>query len=660
MPIDVVMPDGTVIEGVPEGTTKRELERLLERKRAPQLTEEWRRNTGRSMAAAQARDMPWIQRVALNVGAGVNELAQGAQQRWNDAFGDDTRRAELQREVADSRAVAAALATTTPGGSALQVAGNVLPTLAVPVGAFANTAVRAATFLPRTMQALRAGRSIAAAPQTAARLGSGGLVADSALAGGVYGALAPTVEGESVAENTLMGASTSALIPAIAGGFRIGNRMMTAGGGGERAAEKVADEIAGAGASQADRQASLAQTIQTLRDNQSARIGPRAPNEAAIPLTVAAQLDNPNFARLERGSRARNAGNWYEFDQNQARAVADELSVATGEASDLAARRGARREAWDTGWASTERVIDPRAFRQEISGLAATIDQALLTPDAANPAVRNMLSDIAAEIKRYGEKIQPGVLQQIRANLSGKMQPLSPNAYKAAPRDAAATRLVMGELDRILNNVSDNRWAGVLEDYASNSRRVDQSKAAGRVRDTFYDQSTGRVLGVAADSAGDVPKVTESGLGRALNRARDPAQRSQLSPAAEARLQSILQALRRQGITQRVARSATAGGGSNTASDLFAAEAAGQAADAIAGAAGTVGGAPAVSVARAVLSALQSLGSEKRDQALAEALQDPAKLLNLLEQLERSGRPLSPEQNVLLNALRNTGTAATQ
>ena len=649
MPIDVVMPDGTVVEGVPEGTSREELQRMLQRSRAPQLTEEWRRNTGRSMAAAQARDMPWIQRAALNVGAGVNELAQGAQQRWNDVFGSDERKAELRRGVADSRAVAQALSDTTPGGGALQVAGNVLPTLAVPAGALYNTAARGATLLPRAYQAMRTGQAIAPAATTTARLGTAGLVADSALAGGLYGALAPTVEGESATQNALLGAGASSVLPIGALGVNGVRRMMTAGGGGERAAEQVIDEVAGAGATAAQRQSALGATLARLRGQQPA---------SPIPLTVAAQLDSPDLARLERGSRARNAANWAGFDETQARAAADELGVATREADLLGARKAARSQTWDRNFARAEAAANPERFGRDLSMLRRDLDEAANLPEASNPAVRGMLKAIADDIDRVkaaGMEYTPAHLQQIRANLSAAFSPMNPNAFTAAPRSSPMRMTVMDQVDYILNRATDGKWQGVVDDYARQSRLVDQSKAAGRVRDAFFDPATGRVLGTAADAAGDVPRVTEAGLGRAINRGRDRAGASQLSPMAEARLNSVLEALRRQNITQRVARSATAGGGSNTASDTIAAEAAGQVGDAIAGAAGVPGW-----VSRLGLGRLEELATSNRDRALAEALQNPDELRRMLEQLERSGRPLSPEQSLLLNTLRSAGAGVTQ
>ncbi len=641
------MPDGTVIEGVPEGITQDELKRMLQGYDAPKLTDEWRRNTMRSMAGAKAKDSSWLKKAAMNIGAGAQELFTGAEQRLNDMFGNKQKGADLKRRVADERAVAEALAANTTGGGALQVAGNVLPTLAVPVGAFANTAIRAGTLLPRAYQALRAGRAMAPAAATTAKLGTAGLVGDAVLSGGIYGALRPTAEGESVLGNAAEGAAFSAALPAVGLGVNQIRRVTTAGGGRERAAEQIVRETAGEGADQATRQNVLSRTLGQLRG-----LGPQGP----IPLTTAAQLDSADLARLERGSRTLNSGNWYDFDQSQARAVADEFGAATGEAGDLAARRAARKSSWDNNWAAAQGAVNPQVFRQEVRNLAGTIDDALMTPDAANPAVRNMLQQIGSEIERYGDKIQPGVLQQIRANLSGKYSPLSPNAYAAAPRDSAATKLVLGEIDRVLNNVTSGKWQGVVDDYSAGSRLVDQSKAAGRVREAFYDRNTGRVLGVSADAAGDVPKITEAGLGRAINRGSDRAGNVQLSSAAQTRLNTVLDALRRQNITQRVARTATAGGGSNTASDRIAAEAAGQAADAIAGAAG----APGAAVARTGIDALRAFANTQRDRALAEALQNPQELRRMLEQLERSGQPLTAEQDALLRILRGSAVAGSQ
>lgn len=66
------------------------------------------------------------ERIAANLGAGMMDLAMGARQSLGMASGADAREKAL---------IDAELAESTTGGSALQVAGNILPTLAAPFGA---------------------------------------------------------------------------------------------------------------------------------------------------------------------------------------------------------------------------------------------------------------------------------------------------------------------------------------------------------------------------------------------------------------------------------------------------------------------------------------------------------------------------------------------
>jgi len=62
-------------------------------------------------------------------------------------------------------------------------------------------------------------------------------------------------------------------------------------------------------------------------------------------------------------------------------------------------------------------------------------------------------------------------------------------------------------------------------------------------------------------------------------------------------------------------------------------------------------------VSRIGLGRLEDIATATRDRALAEALQNPDELLRMLEKLERSGQPLSPEQSALLNMLRGGASA---
>ena len=205
-----------------------------------------------------------------------------------------------------------------------------------------------------------------------------------------------------------------------------------------------------------------------------------------------------------------------------------------------------------------------------------------------------------------------------------------------------------------MNNATNNRWSNAVRGYARDSDALRASQAAGKVRDAFWDAETGRVLGKSADPLGDVPIITEMGLGRALNAARGPDKSLVLSPQANRQVESILEALRAQNIVQGVKRSAAAGGGSNSPGDLYAAKAAGAAADAAA----NIAGGPAGAATKAATTHLLDFANRNKDRALAEALQNPQQMIVLLEQKLQAGQPLSKTENALLNLLRGASTAA--
>jgi hypothetical protein len=576
--------------------------------------------------------MSGTQKVLANIGGGMMNLATGARQLYTDLTGTEEEKAAMRQEVEAKRKRDEALAEATPGGrllgKSLQVAGSVAPTLALPVGA----ATRAITALPRAMGVMRAAPGVA-------RLGTVGLAADAAATGAALGAIEPVGENESRGANVLAGAALSAATPlAIAGGNQV-RRMVTQSGGGERAAEQVARELGGD-------PAMLQQTIQRLRQAQG--------QNQRIPLSVAAQLSDPQIARLEAGSRARSGADWYDFDQQQARAVSDELMRATRGAENVGGQRAARSANRDVLYRQAMSTINEPRFMSDLASFRANLDAAAQSAEASNPAVRGMLTQLAGEIDRLGPNFGPEHLATIRANLASKAPMMPTNAYQAAPRESPATMSVLREVDNILNNATNNRWQDVLSAYKRDSDIVRSSQAAGKVREAFMDPATGRVRGVSADAAGDVPKITEAGLGRALDIARGPRRELVLDQTANARLEAILGALRQQNIVQGVKRSATAGGGSNTASDTFAAQAAGQAADVLAGAAGG----PAAQMGRGAINALRSFANEKRDEALAQALQNPQRMIQLIEQQLARGEPLSPLQQQVLAVLRGAPAAA--
>lgn len=633
--MDVRMPDGTVITNVPEGITQAELMRRLGQSDFASKQSE----IGQKAAAAgmsmrdggvnwavelekqKDAEMSMPQRLFKSLGAGFADIPLAVRQIMNR---DPEQAKALEREAANKREVDKALAQSTDLGlvrdkvfgietptlgSAAQLYGKVAPTYAIP----------------------------------AAPIGSLGLVGNAALVGSGLAALEPTVEGESRVKNMVVGGVTSPILPLASAAIRGVSGSVTRGGGQRRAADEVARTLADG----ADEQTVLRQTIDRLRQAQQPTQG-----GFNIPLTTAAQLRDADLARLEAGSRTRSGANWYDFDQGQARAVSDALRTATAQADDVAARRGVRSSNRAVNFNQAMGSINKPAFLQNLQGFRSNLEVAMRSPEASDPAVRNMLTALRDEMDRLGPDFRPEHLATIRANLASKSPLVPQNAFQGAPRSSPATMSVLREVDDILNNATGNRWQKVVGDYARDSDAVRAAQAAGKVREAFWDP-TGQVRKMSADPAGDVPMITEFGLRQAINSTKGPQGNLLLSAQANDRLNSIVDALRAQGIVRGVKRSATAGGGSDTASNQYAAQAAGRAAEAL-GASGSMTAAGT----GAVLNRLSAMATANKDRALAEALQNPQQMIAILERKLAAGAPLGPEEQYLLTLLRGVPAAA--
>jgi hypothetical protein len=573
-------------------------------------------NYGVELEKQAIDEMSGPERAFRSLGAGFADIPLAFKQIFNR---DPDKAKQLNRESADKREVDKYLSKKTDMGVLPdQVLGIDTPTVGSTAQFYGKTAPT--MLLP------------------AARLaGLKGFFSNVGVGAGLS-ALDPTVEGESRGMNMAIGGASSGVLPMATSAVKSVYNSVTRGGGQNRAGDELAKVLTEGGANEA---AVLRQTIDRLKQAQ----------QGNIPLSTAAQLRDPSIARLEQGSRARNGANWYDFDQNQARAVSGEFDMATREAAELAARRGTRKSNWDTNWASAQTSADVAKFAQDLPKFRSNLDVAMMSPEASNPATRAMLQAIAADIDRVtsaGMAYTPAHLQQIRANLSAKWHPMNSNAFTQADRSSPARLSVMQEVDNILNATTGGKWQGVVDNYAADSRVVDAAKAAGRAREPFYDEK-GRVRKVAADTAGDVPKITESSLGVAMDRGK-----GQFSTDAETRLNAILEALRAQNIVQGVKRSATAGGGSDTASNMYAAKTAGKVADAL-GASGSM----TAAATSTVLDKLGQMATATKDRALAEALQNPQQMVQVLERKLKAGAPLSTQEQYLLSLLRGAPAAAT-
>jgi len=661
MPYSITTPDGIRLTNIPDHVPKNSplLEQLASEERQTRVaraTPQPKPSAAPEPAYDPTEGMSGTDKVLANVGAAMADLYTGGKQLYTGMFGSDEDKKAMQAEVDEKRRMDEHLANKTTGGKALQIAGNVLPTLVIPAGGFARGVGAVARQMPYF-----AGRAL---PRALMGQGVGGAVLDSSLAGAAAGGLQTTGQGESRLANTAIGAGVGSLFPLALAGARGLYRRVGGGAGGEaRAASQLAD--AGVSPQQArDMQQQIqrqAQLEREMRLRGETGAPPRDltsyPPEAAaavqphtgsgIPLSTAAHVGNEDLARLEAGNRAKNGANWYQFDQDQAAAVNRSFMRGTREADEIAARRAQRGQNWDANWQQAASQVDPHAFQGEVAQLRQNLEQALRSPQAVNSDVRRAIQEMQNALDQAGEHLSPEHLQVMRRELSGKMNPMSQSPLKQVSREEPAIGSMTTELDRILNDSTGGGWDPVRQGYAADSRSLEAARAAGKVRTRFYEPETGRVRGVSSDIAGDVPKITENALGGAMDLARGPTGGTQLSPQAQAELNATLAALRRQGIVQGVKRSATAGGGSNTASDVFAAQAGDQLMDAAAHAAGPAGG-----VVRGVTKFATNLVNARRDRELAQALQNPQQMVQLLDRVIRSGEPLTGFEQQVLNTLR--------
>lgn len=501
---------------------------------------------------------------------------------------------------------------------------------------------------------LAAGRGVAAlAPSAPAVQAIASAIESGGLSVGPYATKAPGVvnaivqgarnAGVRTAGGAISGALTAGAInpsDALTGagvGAVLPNAVQTAGALGS-VVRKGAAAISG-GAAENNALQKIADTLGEKNVPQAiADIQTYYPKGAeSIPVSAAGITQNPALAQLEQGSRVRSSPLWSEFDQRQGKAIADNVTQATQGADSIGQLLQQRADNWTANWDGASSNIKPRVWTQRMNKFSDDLGTATQMAESSNPDVLKVVQGIQSEMDRLGPNFGPGNLQQIRANLSGKYDPTSTNPFKSAPRDSMAVNTIKSEIDDILNASTGNKWQKVLDGYTADSRGIDAANAARTVRNSFWDEQTGRVLGKSRDTMGDVPSISEMNLGTALNKARLPDKSLALDDAANQRLEATLAAIRRQNMLQGLKRTATAGGGSDTASNF--------AADAMAHSV------HAPSLVLQLASAVRSLATGKTDAQMARLLSNPDDLAQGLGALSQAfNRQPSPMGQALYRA----------
>jgi hypothetical protein len=618
--MDVRLPDGSVIRGVPEGTTK---EQILAKLQANGI-EMPKEATGLQKAAGAVRDFgAGAVRGAGSIGATllapIDIASDAIAGKGLSLESNRQRRTDMDSALADITGAD----TDSLAYGAGKLGTEVLGTLGAG-GAVANTVARVAP------------RAAAAAPQFMNAVRSGGFSTGQRALPGAVNTL------KDVGIRAAGGATSGAASAALVNPEDVGIGAVVGG------ALPVAAKIAGAAGRTVGNAISPRMAANNATGKIVAQLGDDVPQTVAdlqtyypkgaenIPASAAAITQNPALARLEQGSRLRATEPWYNFDQTQGNAVFQNVMKGTDEAAELGQRMKDRSEAWNAAWTKAEDNFKPRLWNQRMTQFGADMETAMRSSQSSNPAVRSVLEAINAEMDRLGPNFSIGNLQQLRANLNGKIQPNSPDVFKSAPRDNPAIISLKQEMDDILNTVTGGKWQKVIEGYAGDSTKVHAAKAAQKVRNAFMDPETGRIQGVALNP--DTPKITEAGLGRAMNAARMPDKSLALSPEANDTLEATLGVLQRQGVVQGVKRAATAGGGSDTVPNAIAS--------------GATGGGMAPNMLMQFIGAMRRLGTAKTDNEMARLLSDPDALV---AELSRWMQP--PVENRLVSTAARSAPA---
>lgn len=632
MPYEIETKDGIVLRGIPDDvapddpSVKQRVQAA--RTQARQQSPEYQAKVQAQQDADRelydpTKGMSVGEKSLANIGAGMDNLIHGARQRYNEITGDEGTANALRQETAEKRKRDERLAESQTGGGALQFAGEVLPTLVIP---------------------------------------GGSTIKGAAVVSALGGALQPTAEGESAALNAGVGAAFGGALAGAMKGAGKAYRALVPGNAQTRATQRVAQELGPDAAAQA---ATLRQALPQAAaappvpaSGWMGRLGRTQPgvlpNTAAgpggIPLSAAAHAGDDTLARLEQASRLRNPELWSGFTRAHGEGVANAVRGATAEADDIGSRVAQRGTDYRNARAAAMQAMDPDRFASELPNLRQHVADLLDSPDAVDSGVASALKETARILQN--ERVSPEHLAELRKNLSGRIVP--GNILKSADRSNPAILRLTGTIDNMLDNLSGDAWRPVNEGFRAQSAGVEAGRAAQRVRDVFFDPLSGNARKTAVDALGEIPAVTEDALRKAMEHGFDKTRRTDLfsAPTREG-LTNALDAVRAQNIIQRLNKTATAGGGSATATNMtaLAQEEARQAALNRLGSIPTVG-----RLLRAGVETAGTLRNGRTDAALAEALQNPQAMAQLLGRIEKAQGPQAAVSlsRMLKEAARNT------
>lgn len=436
--------------------------------------------------------------------------------------------------------------------------------------------------------------------------------------GGVAGVTTPGSLDER-GEAAGMSAALAGVLPAVTGVAQATRRAVTPSGKVLSRAEMIRDRI-GRGNEDA--------VLSALR-------GPYEGSRLGVQPSAGMLTGNPVIQQIEQGARVKAAP--YFADRNAANAAArwDVLNRIAGDDSTLEGMKAMRNTV--TTPARNAALLTARLKGGDFLGkLNKTADDILSDPSttgADQAVVRLVQSRIQDKLERGLN--DPAALYAIRKDLTEGYKALGMDA-SAAIRGATRTRtMLVKAIDDMLDEASDGAWGRYMTRYQQSSAPITSMQAAQAIR------------GKLENPAFDVPPVMGEQPGPALFGRQIKQQgmkqfggtwKDRLTPQDRDLLEEISRDLAR----QQAVMKPTGTVGSPTAPLLAAQDVAEDIGAGLTGQAvgAMIGGAPGATLGGMVTTAGKRAASTARDRALAEILQDPAKLADLIEQARRAERVL--------------------
>lgn len=611
MPYTIETADGIEIANIPDNVPRdspvlrqRVLQARFQRRRESpeyQANVEAQREADRQLYDPTA-GMSTAEKLAANWSAGYGNLTQGIRQLAGKVgIGSGV----SDEEIREKRRIDKMLADATTGGKALQITSEVLPTLAVPAGLFAQPALRGAQALPL------AGRFVPSLGSKTALLGS------AATGSAASAALSPVTEDESRGANMAAAGLIGAAIPGAgaAGGAAVrgARNLLTDSGAARRAVEAIGEVLP------SGRAGELAERLATTR--------------RAVPTSAAQATGDPYLAQLEAASRSKPSSqpHWAEFDTAQNAARFEQLAGMTP--SELRLERLANVRTGRTTPLREAALAEAAQRGNYAPAVVAHVSDVLQGPSGANPAVQKVGKYVMDELG--ASTMTPARLYEVRKTLASKLSGPSAMgdemaaAAKGAQRE---TKAMIQAIDDALDSASNSQWSAYLGEYGKRSKPITSGAA---MREAF-ERIEQKPL------KGTTPEVTYAGL-QTATRGTQGKFGDKLQPELREELTDYMQRLREAEAVARTRKlSATMGGQSITNSDQLLANFTKRIIDTLPG----VGG---------YAERISNLNREQVERHMARLLQNPDELGTALRTLSPSQRQQLLDEALRASAL--TGAA---